>query len=80
VTDTPKPAGQILLDLHGIDQRFLAAIREIVTPLASRFEGQDRALDRVASRMEAIAEDVAHLKQEMRYRRRNLRGATKRRH
>jgi hypothetical protein len=38
------------------------------------------ALDRVASRIDPIAQDVAHLKQELRYRRRNLRGATKRRH
>jgi hypothetical protein len=56
MSDTPKPAGQILLDLHGVDQRFLAAIREIVTPLAVRFSDQDRALDRVASRIDTIAE------------------------
>jgi hypothetical protein len=66
-------------DLHGVDQRFLAAIREIVSPLAAWFSDQYRALDRVASRIDTIAEDVAHLKQEMRYRRRNLRGATNRR-
>jgi hypothetical protein len=34
----------------------------------------------VASRIEVIAEAVAHLKHELRHRRRNLRGATKRRH
>jgi hypothetical protein len=72
---------QVPLDLHpSADQRFLAAIREIVSPLATRFEGQDKALDRVASRVDAIAQDVAHLRMELRYRRRNLRGATKRRH
>jgi hypothetical protein len=55
-------------------------VREIVSPLAVRFSDQDRALDRVASRIDIIAQDVAHLKRELRYRRRNLRGATKRRH
>jgi hypothetical protein len=82
VSDAAKLApAQIPLDLlHGADQRFLAAIREIVSPLAVRFADQDRALDRVPSRIDTIAQDVAHLKQELRYRRRNLRGATKRRH
>jgi hypothetical protein len=47
-----------------------------VQDLAARFE----RLDRVASRVETIAKDVAHLKQELRYRRRNLRGLTKRQH
>jgi hypothetical protein len=82
VSDTAKPTpAQIPLDLlYGANQRFLAAVREIVSPLAVRFSDQDRALDRVASRIDTIAQDVAHLKQELRYRRRNLRGATKRRH
>jgi hypothetical protein len=73
--DQPEtPAGQIEFDLSGarIDQRFLAVMQEV----AARFE----RLDRVASRIETIAEDVAHLKQELRYRRRDLRGATKRQH
>jgi hypothetical protein len=79
--DGGNPARQVPLDLnYSSDQRFLAAIREIVSPLATRFEGQDRALDRVASHVETIAQDVAHLRMELRYRRRNLRGATKRRH
>jgi hypothetical protein len=79
--DGGNPARQVPLDLnYSSDQRFLAAIREIVTPLATRFEGQDKALDRVASRVETIAQDVAHLRMELRYRRRDLRGAKKRRH
>jgi hypothetical protein len=61
-------ARQIPLDLlsRGVDQHFLAALRDIVGPLVSR--------------VDAIAEDVSHLKLELRHRRRNLRGATKRRH
>ncbi len=79
--DGDKAATQIPLDLlYSADQRFLAAVREIVSPLAARFAGQDRVLDRVVSRMDTIAQDVAHLKQELRFRRRDLRGATKRRH
>jgi hypothetical protein len=79
--DGGNPAHQVPLDLHySAGQRFLAAIREIVTPLAARFEGQDHVLDRVASRAETIAQDVAHLRMELGYRRRNLRGATRRRH
>src|ERR1700733_4667468 len=68
------PAGQNELDLtgSGVDHRFLAVMQE----MAARFE----RLDRVASRIETIAEDVAHLKKELRYRRRDLRGATKRQH
>ncbi len=65
--DQPEtPAGQIEFDLTGarIDQRFLAVMQEV----AARFE----RLDRVASRIETIAEDVAHLKQELRFRRRDL--------
>jgi hypothetical protein len=67
-------AGQGTFDLAGSpsDQRFV----EAVVALNARFE----RLDRVASRVETIAEDVAHLKRELRYRRRDLRGATKRRH
>jgi hypothetical protein len=73
--DQPEtPTGQFKFDLSGssIDHRFLAVMQEV----AARFE----RLDRVASRIETIAEDVAHLKQELRYRRRDLRGATKRQH
>ncbi len=67
-------AAQIPLDLSGIagDNRFLAALHG----LTARFDHLDRAV----SRIEIIAQDVAHLHMELRYRRRNLRGATKRRH
>lgn len=67
-------AGQIQLDLSGTgtDHRFHAVMQEML----ARFERFDRAF----SRIDTIAEDVAHLKHELRYRRRNLRGTTKRRH
>jgi hypothetical protein len=54
------------------DQRVLAAM--------VRQTARVGRLDGVASRIEVIAEDVTHVKQALHYRRRNLRGATKRRH
>lgn len=62
------------------EDRFLAAIREIVAPLAVRFTGQDQAINHVASRVDAIAEDVAYLKHVAHHRRRVIGEATKREH
>ena len=66
---------------------FLSAVRVIVAPLAVRFDGQDRALERVedkvqhvSGRVDGIAEDVAFLKSAVRHARRNLTQATKRSH
>jgi DNA repair exonuclease SbcCD ATPase subunit len=73
--DQPEtPAGQIAFELSspGVEKRFLAVMQE----MAARFE----RFDRVASRIETIAEDIQHLMQELRYRRRDLCGATKRQH
>jgi phage regulator Rha-like protein len=64
----------------GPDDRFLAAVREIVAPLAVRFTGQDEAIDRVAARVDVIAEDVAYLKHMAHARRRALSEATRRGH
>lgn len=68
------------LRAHGPDERFLAAVREIVAPLAVRFSGQDEAIDHVAARVDVIAEDVAYLKHMAHARRRALSEATRRDH
>jgi phage regulator Rha-like protein len=68
------------LRANGPDERFLAAVREIVAPLAVRFSGQDEAIDRVAARVDGIAEDVAYLKHVAHTRRRALSEATRRGH
>lgn len=47
------------LRAHGLDERFLSAVREIVAPLAVRCTGQDEAIDRVAALVDVIAEEVA---------------------
>jgi hypothetical protein len=69
--DKNNAAGQFPLDLSGYpgDNRFLAALDD----LSARF-------DRAFLRIETMAEDITHLKRELRYRRRNLSAATKRRH
>jgi len=46
------------------DDRFIAAVRELVAPLAVRLASRDQAIDRLASRVDAIAEDVAYLKRQ----------------
>nr|WP_305123473.1 Rha family transcriptional regulator [Roseomonas sp. GC11] len=73
-------AMEAALKAQGPDDRFLAAVREIVAPLAVRFVGQDQAIDRVAARVDVIAEDVAYLKHMAHARRRVLNEATKRGH
>ena len=40
----------------------IQSIREIVAPLAIRFDGQDVAIERVEARVDAIAEDVGSIK------------------
>jgi Rha family phage regulatory protein len=58
----------------------LQAIREIVAPLAIRFEGQDRAIDRIETRVDAIAEDVGSIKLKLFNTRRRITEPTKRDH
>ena len=73
-------AMEVNLRAHDPDERFLAAVREIVAPLAVRFAGQDEVIDRVATRVDGIAEDVAYLKHMVHVRRRALSEATRRGH
>lgn len=73
-------AMEVSLRANGPDERFLAAVREIVAPLAVRFSGQDEAIDRVAARVDGIAEDVSYLKHVAHTRRRALSEATRRGH
>jgi hypothetical protein len=49
------------LDTISPDQ-FIQAVREIVAPLAVRFDGQDRAIERVEARVDSMAEDLASVK------------------
>ena len=61
--------------------QFLAAVREIVAPLAGRFQGQDDAIGRVEKRVDDVANDVKFLKDNLIVgRRRNLTEGTKRQH
>lgn len=60
--------------------QFIQAVREIVAPLAVRFDGQDRAIERVEARVDSIAEDMASVKAKLFNGRRNLSAATKREH
>lgn len=60
--------------------QFIQAVREIVAPLAVRFDGQDRAIERIDVRIDGIAEDLASVKAKLFNGRRNLSAATKREH
>jgi len=55
-------------------------VREIVAPLAVRFDGTDRAIERVERRQDALAEDLAFVKQSLAARRRNISDAVKAQH
>ena len=56
------------------------AVREIVAPLAIRFDGQDKAIERIDQRIDHVAEDVASIKARLLDGRRRLSEATKREH
>ena len=58
----------------------IQAVREIVAPLAIRFDGHDRAFERVERRVDGLSEDVAAIKFKLLNGRRNLSASTKREH
>jgi Rha family phage regulatory protein len=58
----------------------IQAVREIVAPLAVRFDGHDQAIERVETRVDAIAEDVGSIKLRLFNSRRRISEATKRSH
>lgn len=58
----------------------IQSIREIVAPLAVRFDGQDQAIERIETRQNAMAEDIGSIKLRLFNSRRRLRDATKREH
>jgi prophage antirepressor-like protein len=58
----------------------IESIREIVRPLAGRFDGQDVAIDRMERRQNGMAEDLAHIKFIVCNGRRKLSEMTKREH
>lgn len=60
--------------------QLLSSIRELVAPLAIRFDSQDHAIKRVESRVDGLAQDVASIKARVCNGRRNLTIATKRVH
>lgn len=68
------------LKSSGSDERFLAAVREIVAPLGVRFSQQDVAIGRIEHRVDTLSEDMAHVKHALLHRRRNLTAETKRVH
>ena len=57
--------------------QFIQAVREIVAPLAVRFDGQDRAIERVEARVDGMAHDLAAVKARILGGRRKLTAATK---
>jgi Rha family phage regulatory protein len=50
----------------------IQAVREIVSPLAVRFEGQDKTIERIGQRQDAMAEDIASIKSTLRKGRKNV--------
>jgi Rha family phage regulatory protein len=58
----------------------IQAVREIVAPLAVRFDSQDGAIARIEARQDSMAEDLALVKRALINPRRNLTQATKREH
>lgn len=58
----------------------IKAIREIVAPLAVRFDGQDRAIERVEARVDGIAQDMASIKARILNGRIKIKEPTKREH
>ena len=55
----------------------IRSIREIVAPLAVRFDGQDVAIERIETRVDSIAEDVGSIKLRLFSARRKISEATK---
>lgn len=54
----------------------IQSIREIVAPLAIRFDGQDQAIERIERRQDVQADDIAQIKQILNGRRRKPTPAT----
>jgi Rha family phage regulatory protein len=61
-------------------QELLAGLKEAIAPLATRFDGQDKALGRVESRVDGLAEDVACIKMRLNSGRRRIQDKAKRDH
>jgi Rha family phage regulatory protein len=58
----------------------IQAVRELVAPLGVRFDGQDQAIERVETKVEAISRDVEFVKNHIIKGRKNLLSATKTEH
>jgi Rha family phage regulatory protein len=58
----------------------IQSIREIVGPLAVRFDGQDQAIERIETRQNAMAEDIGSIKLRLFNNRRRISEATRREH
>jgi Rha family phage regulatory protein len=58
----------------------IQAVREIVAPLAVRFDGQDEAIERIEHRQDAMAEDISAIKFRLSKQRREITRATKAEH
>jgi Rha family phage regulatory protein len=58
----------------------IQSIREIVAPLAVRFDGQDQAIERIETRQNAMAEDIGSIKLRLFTNRRRISEATRREH
>lgn len=58
----------------------IASMREIAAAIATRFDGQDRAIERFGSRLDTAVSDISFLKCALFRGRRNLIEATKRQH
>jgi Rha family phage regulatory protein len=61
-------------------QEFMEAIREIVRPLSVRFDGQDIAIERLETRVDGMASDVAFIKFQVCKGRRRIPESVKREH
>lgn len=61
-------------------EMIITGMREAIAPLAVRFDGQDRVIERVEVRVDEIAADVSFLKGVLVKGRRNLTEPTKRQH
>lgn len=58
----------------------IESIREIVRPLAGRFDGQDVAIERIERRQDGMADEISHIKFIVCHGRRRLSEKTKREH
>lgn len=63
-----------------VAQQIIVGLKEALAPLAIRFDGQDRAIERVEARVDGIAEDIASIKARMLNSRRRINEEDKREH